>query len=114
MESLIFPITALIAAWVLSALLVKMLIPFLEKKQFRQFVRDEGPKSHLHKTGTPSMGGLGIIASAAVCTVIVSAATGRLTVQLWAVIAAMILFGLIGFIDDYEKAVKKNLSLIHI
>ena len=108
MESLIFPITALIAAWVLSALLVKMLIPFLEKKQFRQFVRDEGPKSHLHKTGTPSMGGLGIIASAAVCTVIVSAATGRLTVQLWAVIAAMILFGLIGFIDDYEKAVKKN------
>ena len=34
MESLIFPITALIAAWVLSALLVKMLIPFLEKKQF--------------------------------------------------------------------------------
>lgn len=59
MESLIFPITALIAAWVLSALLVKMLIPFLEKKQFRQFVRDEGPKSHLHKTGTPAWEDLG-------------------------------------------------------
>ena len=108
MESLIFPITALIAAWVLGAILVKMLIPFLEKKQFRQFVRDEGPQSHLHKTGTPSMGGLGIITSAVICSVIIAAVTGRLTIQLFAVIGAMILFGLIGFIDDYEKAVKKN------
>lgn len=108
MESLIFPVTALIAAWVLGALLEKMLIPFLEKKQFRQFVRDEGPKSHLHKTGTPSMGGLGIIASAAVCTILITAVTGRLTIEVLAVLAAMILFGLIGFIDDYEKAVKKN------
>ena len=108
MESLIFPITALIAAWVLGALLEKMLIPFLEKKQFRQFVRDEGPKSHLHKTGTPSMGGLGIIAAASICTIVVTAVTSRLTIEVFAVLLAMILFGLIGFIDDYEKAVKKN------
>ena len=108
MESMIFPITALIAAWGLGALLVKMLIPFLEKKQFRQFVRDEGPKSHLHKTGTPSMGGIGIIGTAVICTAAISALTGRLTVRLIAVMGAMILFGVIGFIDDYEKAVKKN------
>ena len=38
MESLIFPITALIAAWILGTLLTKGLIPVLEKKQFRQFV----------------------------------------------------------------------------
>ena len=52
MESILFPITALVAAWVLGALLTRLLIPFLEKKQFRQFVRDEGPQSHLSKTGT--------------------------------------------------------------
>ena len=46
MESLLFPIIALIAAWVVGALLTKMLIPALEKKQFRQFVREEGPESH--------------------------------------------------------------------
>ena len=64
MESLIFPIIALFAAWVLGALFTRLLIPFLEKKQFRQFVRDEGPQSHLKKTGTPSMGGLAIISAA--------------------------------------------------
>lgn len=107
MESLLFPITALFAAWVLGALLTKQLIPFLEKKQFRQFVRDEGPQSHLKKTGTPSMGGLAIITASCLCGLIVAAATQRLTIQLIAVIA-MILFGAMGFMDDYEKAVKKN------
>lgn len=108
MESLLFPIIALFAAWVLGALLTKMLIPFLEKKQFRQFVRDEGPQSHLKKTGTPSMGGIAIITATCVCALVVALIAGRLTVQLMAVLIAMILFGTIGFIDDYEKAVKKN------
>lgn len=57
MEPLIIPIIALIAAWILGALFTKALIPFMEKKQFRQYVREEGPQSHLKKTGTPSMGG---------------------------------------------------------
>ena len=67
MESLLFPIIALFAAWVVGALLTKMLIPALEKKQFKQFVRDEGPQSHLKKTGTPSMGGLAIISASVIC-----------------------------------------------
>lgn len=108
MESLIFPITALFAAWVLGALLTKMLIPFLEKKQFRQFVRDEGPQSHLKKTGTPSMGGIAIITASCVCSLVAALVAHAFTIELVAVLVAMILFGTIGFIDDYEKAVKKN------
>lgn len=108
MESLLFPIIALIAAWVVGALFTKMLIPALEKKQFKQFVRELGPQSHLKKTGTPSMGGLAIIGATVVCAVIVSAAAGKLTLGLVAVVVAMILFGVIGFKDDYEKAIKKN------
>jgi phospho-N-acetylmuramoyl-pentapeptide-transferase len=108
MESLLFPIIALIAAWVLGALLTKMLIPILEKKQFKQFVREEGPQAHLAKTGTPSMGGIAIITSTCICAVVVAIISGNFTIELIGVLLAMILFGLIGFIDDYEKAVKKN------
>lgn len=108
MESFIFPVITLFAAWILGALLTKYLIPFLEKKQFRQFVRDEGPESHKKKTGTPSMGGLAIITATIICTVVVALVAQRLTIQIVAVLLAMVLFGSIGFIDDYEKAVKKN------
>ncbi len=111
MKIILIPVIALVLAWILSAVFTKLLIPFLEKKQFRQFVREEGPKSHLSKTGTPSMGGIAII-----CGTIISAAAVSLIlasktcdyVNLVAVLVAMVLFGLIGFIDDYEKAIRKN------
>jgi len=108
MEPLIFPIIALISAWILGSLFTKVLIPFMEKKQFRQFVREEGPKSHLKKTGTPSMGGTAIISATCIVALIVAAFAGRLNIQVIGVLAAMVLFGIIGFIDDYEKAIKKN------
>lgn len=108
MEPLMIPIAALIAAWILGALFTRALIPFMEKKQFRQFVREEGPKSHLKKTGTPSMGGIAIISSAVITALIAAAVSGDLDVSVLGVLGAMILFGLIGFVDDYEKAIKKN------
>lgn len=111
MERMIIPITAVAAAWILGALFTKMLIPFLEKKQFRQFVREEGPQSHLSKTGTPSMGGLAIVSATLISSVAVTLIfAGRYVnyVNLAAVLAAMLLFGVIGFIDDYEKAIRKN------
>lgn len=108
MEPLIIPIIALIAAWILGALFTKALIPFMEKKQFRQYVREEGPQSHLKKTGTPSMGGTAIISAAVIIALIAAACSGRLNIELLGVLAAMILFGIVGFVDDYEKAIKKN------
>ena len=108
MEPLIFPIIALVSAWILGALFTKAFIPFMEKKQFRQFVREEGPKSHLKKTGTPSMGGLAIISAVIISSLAVSAAAGKMNTEIIGVLLAMVLFGVIGFVDDYEKAIKKN------
>lgn len=111
MNRILIPIIALIAAWILGAIFTKILIPFLEKKQFRQFVREEGPKSHLSKTGTPSMGGIAIISativSAAACALIFGGSSLSI-LNLAIILTVMVLFGLIGFIDDYEKAIKKN------
>ena len=56
MEMLRYPIIALAAAWLLGAVFTRLLLPYLEKKQFKQFVREVGPQSHLSKTGTQSMG----------------------------------------------------------
>lgn len=108
MQNLIYPVIATVIAWVLGALFTKMLIPFLEKKQFRQFVREVGPQSHLSKTGTPSMGGLAIISSAAISALAVCGASGSIDIRVVGIIITMFLFALIGFIDDYEKAIKKN------
>ena len=47
MKIILIPVSALVLAWILAAVFTKLLLPLLEKKQFRQFVREEGPKSHL-------------------------------------------------------------------
>ena len=108
MEMYIVPLITLVAAWILGTFLTKMLIPALEKKQFRQFVREVGPQSHLHKTGTPSMGGLAIITATIVTTLAATILTDTFDMRILVILVMMVLFGLIGFIDDYEKAIKKN------
>ncbi|MBR4409792.1 MAG: phospho-N-acetylmuramoyl-pentapeptide-transferase [Firmicutes bacterium] len=105
---LIDAVITLVIAFAVSALVVGRLIPFLKKKQFKQYVREEGPQSHLKKTGTPSMGGIGIISGAIIAALIMGLATGTLSLNTLMPMAAMLLYALIGFIDDYEKAIKKN------
>lgn len=101
-------VITLVIGFVISALIVGRLIPFLKKKQFKQYVREEGPQSHLKKTGTPSMGGIGIIGGAIIASLIMGAVTGYLSINVIMPMVAMLLYALIGFIDDYEKAIKKN------
>ena len=103
MEMLRYPIIALVIGWILGAGFTKLLLPYLEKKQFKQFVREVGPQSHLSKTGTPSMGGLAIIGASVLASA--GVADGW---HLVVILLVMVLFGCIGFIDDYEKAIKKN------
>ena len=81
---------------------------FLKKKQFKQYVREEGPQSHLKKTGTPSMGGIGIIGGAIISSLIMGLVTKSISMNTLMPMIAMLLYALIGFIDDYEKAIKKN------
>ncbi|GGI41605.1 phospho-N-acetylmuramoyl-pentapeptide-transferase [Mammaliicoccus stepanovicii] len=96
-----------VIAFLLTFILVPVLIPTLKKLKFGQSIREEGPKSHMKKTGTPTMGGLTFLLSTIVVTIIALffvEQIGPLILLLFVTIG----FGLIGFIDDYIIVVKKN------
>lgn len=88
----------------LTAIVVPSSLPFLRKLKFGQFVRDDGPQSHLAKTGTPTMGGLIFLPVIALLTII----AGLEAPQLFVPLAVGLGFGVIGFIDDYIKVIKKR------
>jgi len=96
-------ITALVASFILGPWVIRM----MKKLQVGQEIRPEGPQSHLAKKGTPSMGGLLIIGSAFISTLL----WGNLSnFYVWIGLVTMLSFGAIGFWDDYLK-VKKRRSL---
>lgn len=88
----------------ISVCLSPILIPFLKKLKFGQFVRDDGPESHLKKSGTPTMGGLIILAS----IVITSLFYMKDYPQIIPILFATLGYGIIGFLDDYIKVVMKR------
>ncbi len=81
------------------------LIRYLQKMQIGQTVRDDGPESHLSKSGTPTMGGLLILASI-VFSVLLWADLSNIYV--WVVLFVIVSFGVIGFVDDYRKVIRKD------
>ncbi len=102
----------LAAGAVLSALFTWLEIPILKKKQFGQYIRDEGPKSHQAKSGTPTMGGLALYGAVTIAALLTPLYTDVKESDIFMIAAAGLLFGLIGFIDDYIKVAKKhNLGL---
>jgi phospho-N-acetylmuramoyl-pentapeptide-transferase len=93
-----------------SSLLIALLIgPWmidrLSRYQIGQVVRDDGPKTHLKKAGTPTMGGLLILVSIAFSTLLWSDLGNRFV---WVVLGVTAIFGAVGFVDDYLKLIKKN------
>ena len=90
---------------VLTALLISLLVgPFMIRKltfhQIGQNVRNDGPESHFSKAGTPTMGGALILVAIAVSTLSWGDLANR---YVWIVLLVTLLFGVIGFIDDYKK-----------
>ncbi|QLK85799.1 phospho-N-acetylmuramoyl-pentapeptide-transferase [Staphylococcus sp. 17KM0847] len=100
-------IISAIIAFVITAVLVPILIPTLKRMKFGQSIREEGPQSHMKKTGTPTMGGLTFLIGAIVTTIIASVFVEPAS-PLLLLLFVTIGFGLIGFIDDYIIVVKKN------
>lgn len=95
---------------VLTALLIALLVgPKMIRKlshyQIGQSVRDDGPKSHLSKAGTPTMGGALIIVAVIVATLLWSDLGNR---YVWITVLVTLGFGAIGWVDDYRKVVEKN------
>ena len=101
-------IIPVIIAFVISAALGPIMIPILRKVKAGQRVRDDGPQSHLKKTGTPTMGGLLILSSILITSLLYVKDYPKIVPILFMVLG----FGLIGFLDDYIKVVlKRSLGL---
>jgi len=98
-------ILAAISALAISLLIGPWMIRRLSRYQIGQVIREEGPKSHFQKAGTPTMGGLLILVAILASTMLWADLSNRF---IWVVLGVTALFGLVGFWDDYLKLVKKN------
>jgi phospho-N-acetylmuramoyl-pentapeptide-transferase len=96
---------AVLTALIVSFLFGKPVIAWLRRLKVGQHVRDDGPKTHLSKQGTPTMGGILIIIALVTATALWSDLTNK---YVWVVLFATVAFGGIGFWDDYLKVVKKQ------
>lgn len=96
------------ATCALSIIFTALEIPVLKRLQAGQNIREEGPESHYVKAGTPSMGGVAIVLSVVLGTLL----GGFFSTDFFAILITFVLFALVGFFDDYLKVIKKqNLGL---
>jgi len=104
--SLLFrALMALFTALVIALLLGPISIRLLQKKLIGQVIRDSGPQSHFSKKGTPTMGGVLILASITISCLLWGHLTNR---YLWIVMISLLGFGAIGWYDDYTKLILKH------
>lgn len=95
-------------SFAVTIILCPIVIPFLKRLKFGQYIRGEGPQSHQKKSGTPTMGGIIILVSIVVTCLFYIKDNPNITPILFVTLG----FGLIGFLDDYIKIVmKRNLGL---
>lgn len=113
--TLVTTLTAIAVAFIISILLGFVIIPALRKLKFGQSIREEGPKAHQKKAGTPTMGGLIFIGSIIISTLALSYIYDVLTTQTIVLLLVFVGFGIIGFLDDFIIVVlKRNLGLTSI
>lgn len=104
-QQLIITITV---SFFITLILGPLVIPILQKLKVGQSIRDDGPKSHMSKSGTPTMGGLIMVGA----IVITSMTSGIVNRDLLVILFSTIAFGAIGLIDDFIKIVlRRNLGL---
>lgn len=94
-------ITALLVCFVVGPWIIRR----LESLQARQVIRTDGPESHLQKQGTPTMGGVMILAAIIIPTLLWADLTNS---YIWMALFITVGYGVIGFVDDYKKIVKKD------
>lgn len=103
-------ILPMVIAFLITAVLGPVVIPWLTKLKFGQQILEIGPNWHKNKAGTPTMGGIMFIIG--VCVSVVAALLAKFDIRLLMMLLISTGFGLIGFVDDYVKVVKKrNLGL---
>ncbi|NOY65970.1 MAG: phospho-N-acetylmuramoyl-pentapeptide-transferase [Gammaproteobacteria bacterium] len=98
-------VMAVITALVISFIVGPYMIRKLNRYSIGQVIRDDGPETHLKKAGTPTMGGALILVSVSITTLL----WGRLDNRyIWVVLITTLLFGVVGWIDDYRKLVLQD------
>ncbi|HHT97043.1 MAG TPA: phospho-N-acetylmuramoyl-pentapeptide-transferase [Clostridiales bacterium] len=93
-----------IISFIIAVILSPILIPYLKKFKFGQQIRDDGPESHLKKSGTPTMGGIIIVLSVTITSLIYIKDYKEISPVLFVTIG----FAIIGFLDDYIKIIMKR------
>ncbi|MCC7441388.1 MAG: phospho-N-acetylmuramoyl-pentapeptide-transferase [Bdellovibrionales bacterium] len=96
---------AAITSVLLCMLIGPAFIRMLQRRQMGQVVRTDGPQSHLAKQGTPTMGGALILLAIVVPTLLWGDLSNK---NLWIALLTTVFFGVIGYVDDYRKVIKKN------
>jgi phospho-N-acetylmuramoyl-pentapeptide-transferase len=96
---------ASLTALAMSLILGPWMIRKLRELSFGQYIREDGPKSHQKKSGTPTMGGILIVVSIVVATLLWADLTNR---YVWIAMLGLVGFGTVGFLDDYAKIAKKR------
>lgn len=100
LRAILSVLTALLFSFVAGPAIIRKLATYKG-----QPVRNDGPESHFSKAGTPTMGGVMILAGVAVATLLWGDLTNR---YIWIVLLTMLAFGAIGFVDDYKKLVMQD------
>ena len=93
-------------SFVITAIIGKLIIPILKNLKVGQNERADGPRSHLRKQGTPTMGGIIIIISIVILSVAYSLLNA--STKILPILLASVGFGIVGFVDDFKKLVLKN------
>jgi phospho-N-acetylmuramoyl-pentapeptide-transferase len=96
---------AVLTALLISFLIGDRLIQFLQDYQIGQQIRSEGPTTHRKKSGTPTMGGILILISVSLSTLLWADLRNR---YVWLVLFAIVGFGAVGFLDDYLKVIRRH------
>lgn len=98
-------ILSAITAFIIAIGVGPALIRFLKRYKVGQPIRDDGPQTHITKTGTPTMGGVLIIIALTISTLLWADLSST---YVWIIMATLWMFGAIGFVDDYRKLILKN------
>lgn len=101
LRAILSTLTALLIAVIIGPKMIR----WLQRMQIGQTIRDDGPESHLAKSGTPTMGGLLILAAIVSSVLLWSDLTNR---YVWVTLFVLVSYGIIGFVDDYRKVIRKD------
>jgi phospho-N-acetylmuramoyl-pentapeptide-transferase len=101
LRAVLATLTALVLSFIVGPAMIRKLTAY----KIGQAVRDDGPKTHLTKAGTPTMGGALILVSIVTTTLLWADLTNK---YVWVVLIVTLGFGAIGWVDDYRKVVRRN------